>query len=111
MLIVAFKFIFKMESFIYPFLVGEAGKSSLCLPQYFIVKQFLLSIDNKCILATPGQYPKYLSIFLRPVRYFYCSCLSHVWQVLGVLFILPPPECNVESLASFSILRNTLVKR
>lgn len=78
-LLTAFGCGFKMESSVYPFLVVEGGKSSLCLPQFFTRKQFLLSTP-----ATPGQYPKYLFVFLRSVKYM-CWVLS--WEVLGGLFL------------------------
>lgn len=55
----------------------------------------------KCIPAVPGQYPKYLSIFLRPVKSLYWSHFSYARQVSEALFLPTPLECTTESLVSF----------
>lgn len=55
----------------------------------------------KCIPTVPGQYPKYLSIFLRPVKSLYWSHFSYARQVSEGLFLPTPLECTTESLVSF----------
>lgn len=51
--IIAFECDFRMVWSIYWFLVVALGRSLLYLPQYFTLKQFLLSIGNKHVSAAP----------------------------------------------------------